>query len=267
MTGANFRQSAGRETSTPTQGDFWLPESHRWAGSKLEPSCRAIQDMNFLSSGGESKNLRRRWCHYSVSPPLWAFPDWIPSYTTLHTLELQFSRKKKIIMMNTLKSDTLRKNAAIFFFANHHIPDIPVTKGLLLWASSQNQAFPKLQFIRKILLSTVSVSEGERGSCVLLLEGYRGSWKKSKCLCFVTNQRPLQTPPSSRNISVCKAGNRLSTEESMRNSKPTIHIGTFYTDSPYPPSHNKQIQAIFFLLFSASEKNQHTHTQHSHLFI
>lgn len=91
--------------------------------------------------------------------------------------------------------------------------------------------------------------------------------KKSKCLCFVTNQRPLQTPPSSRNISVCKAGNRLSTEESMRNSKPTIHIGTFYTDSPYPPPHNKQIQAIFFLLFSASEKNQHTHTQHSHLFI
>lgn len=87
--------------------------------------------------------------------------------------------------------------------------------------------------------------------------------KKSKCLCFVTNQRPLQTPPSSRNISVCKAGNRLSTEESVRNSKPTIHIGTFYTDSPYPPSHNKQIQAIFFLLFSASEKNQHTHT-HTH---
>lgn len=165
--------------------------------------------------------------------------------------------------MNTLKSDTLRKNAAIFFFANHHIPDIPVTKGLLLWASSQNQAFPKLQFIREILLSTVSVSEGERGSCVLLLEGYRGSWKKSKCLCFVTNQRPLQTPPSSRNISVCKAGNRLSTEESMRNGKPTIHIGTFYTDSPYPPPHNKQIQAIFFLLFSASEKNQHTHT-HTH---
>ena len=87
--------------------------------------------------------------------------------------------------------------------------------------------------------------------------------KKSKCLCFVTNQRPLQTPPSSRNISVCKAGNRLSTEESMRNGKPTIHIGTFYTDSPYPPPHNKQIQAIFFLLFSASEKNQHTHT-HTH---
>lgn len=49
----------------------------------------------------------------------------------------------------------------------------------------------------------------------------------------------------------------------MRNSKPTIHIGTFYTDSPYPPPHNKQIQAVFFLLFSASEKNQHTHT-HTH---
>lgn len=61
-------------------------------------------------------------------------------------------------------------------------------------ASFQNQAFPKLLFIIKILLSMVAVKEGERGNCLLLLEGSRAFWKK-KCFCFVTMELEVRKHP------------------------------------------------------------------------